>query len=128
MPQTAPQAPATTGFEDRTMVPILSMVAFTVLAQAVYAVLPLLVGATVEQLGFTAQQAGLIGAADMFGATVSALISSLIISRGRWRGILYVGLLILMVADAFSGLAHHFPSLLCSRVVAGLGEGIVLTI
>jgi predicted MFS family arabinose efflux permease len=120
--------PATTGFDERTIVPILSMVAFTVLAQAVYAVLPLLVGATVERLDFTAQQAGLIGAADMFGATISALIISLIISRGRWRLVLNAGLFILVVADVSSGLAQHFSSLLISRVVAGVGEGIVLTI
>lgn len=110
------------------MVPIIAMVSFAVLSEAVYAVLPLLVGATVDRLGFTSTQAGLIGAADMFGATASALIISLILARGGWRSLMFGGLALLAVADACSGLAQHFPSLLISRIVAGLGEGTVLTI
>jgi MFS transporter, DHA1 family, inner membrane transport protein len=105
-----------------------AMVIFYVLASAVFAVLPLLVGATVELLGFTAEQAGFIGGADMFGAAASALCVSFIVPRGRWRLLIISGVLILTVADAFSGLAKHFPALLLDRIVAGLGEGIVLTI
>jgi DHA1 family inner membrane transport protein len=114
--------------DTRDTLPILAMVVFYVLASAVFAVLPLLVGATVELLGFTAKQAGLIGGADMFGATVSGLCVSFIVPRGKWRLLIISGVLILMVADAFSGLAQHFPSLLLSRIAAGLGEGVVLTI
>jgi len=128
MRRAALRAASTTGLEDRTMLPIISMVIFTVLAEAVFAVLPLLVGATIERLGFTAKQAGLIGAADMFGGTVSALFVSFILSRGKWRFVLLSGIFILTVADASSGLAQHFPALLLSRIVAGLGEGVVLTI
>lgn len=114
--------------EDRGTLPIVAMVIFYVLSAAVFGVLPLLVGATVELSGFTAKQAGLIGGADMLGATVSALYVSLIVPRGRWRFLIISGILILTVADALSGLARHFPALLLSRIVAGLGEGAVLTI
>ena len=115
-----------TGNKDT--LPIAAMVVFYVLASAAFAVLPLLVGATVELLGFTAKQAGLIGGADMFGATISALCVSFIIPRGKWRLLIIWGVLILTVADAFSGLAQLFPALLLGRFVAGLGEGMVLTI
>lgn len=114
--------------DTRGALPILAMVIFYVLASAVFAVLPLLVGATVELLGFTAKQAGWIGGADMFGGTVSALCVSFIVPRGKWRLLIVSGIVILTVADVFSGLAQHFPSLLLSRIVAGLGEGVVLTI
>jgi MFS transporter, DHA1 family, inner membrane transport protein len=114
--------------DTRATLPILAMVIFYVLASAVFAVLPLLVGATVELLGFTAKQAGLIGGADMFGGTVSALCVSFIVPRGKWRLLIISGILILTAADAYSGLAQTFPSLLMSRIVAGLGEGLVLTI
>ncbi len=114
--------------EERATLPIVAMVVFYVLSSAVFAVLPLLVGATVEFSGFTASQAGLIGGADMFGATISALCVSLIVPRGRWRLLILIGLVILTLADALSGLAQQFPALLVCRIVAGLGGGIVLTI
>jgi len=104
------------------------MVLLYVLGGSVFAVLPLLVGATVELLGFSGKQAGLIGAADMLGATLSALCVSLIVPRGRWRLLIYSGLLLLMLANALAGLAQHFSALLLSRLVGGLGEGVVLTI
>lgn len=107
---------------------IAAMVLLYVLGGSVFAVLPLLVGATVELLGFSGKQAGLIGAADMLGATLSALCVSLIVPRGRWRLLIYSGLLLLMLANALAGLAQHFSALLLSRLVGGLGEGVVLTI
>jgi predicted MFS family arabinose efflux permease len=110
------------------MVALSSMVIFAVLSQAVYAVLPLLVGATIERLHFSTSEAGLIGAADMFGSTVSALVISAILSRGRWRLILICGIVVLTVADALSGMTRDFSLLLISRIIAGLGEGTVLTV
>jgi MFS transporter, DHA1 family, inner membrane transport protein len=107
---------------------IVSMVLLYVLGGSVFAVLPLLVGATVELLGFSGRQAGLIGGADMFGATLSALGVSLVVPRGRWRLLIYSGLLCLTLANVAAGLAQHFPALLLSRFVGGLGEGVVLTI
>jgi predicted MFS family arabinose efflux permease len=114
--------------EDRTTLPIVAMVIFYVLSLAIYAVLPLLVGATVELWGFTAKQAGLIGGADMLGAAVSALCVSFMVPRGRWRLLILCGSLVATVADALSGLTGQFLALLLSRIVAGVGEGVVVTI
>lgn len=116
------------GLKDRTLLPIISMIAFTVLSAAVFVVLPLLVGATIEGLGFTAQQGGLIAAADMLGASVAALVVSFIITRGHWRSVMISGICILTVADALSGLAQHFTPLFFTRIAAGLGEGVLLSI
>ncbi len=107
---------------------IVAMVLLYVVGGSVFAILPLMVGAGVEQLGFTGKQAGLFGGADMLGATLSALWVSLIVPRGRWRLLTYSGLIVLALANALSGLAHSFFPLLLGRLVGGLGEGIVLTI
>jgi MFS family permease len=112
---------------DRTL-SIASMVTFSVLAGAVFAVLPMLVGATVEVLGFSAKQASLIAAADMLGACVSALAVASIISRGHWRFFLFGGLCCLTVANALSGLMLTFAWLFIWRVLAGLGEGALLVV
>lgn len=107
---------------------ISAMIVFYVLGGAVFAILPFLVGATVGLLGLTTRQAGLIGGADMFGATLSALAVSLIVSGGRWRWIVLSGLLALGLANAASGVAQSFPALLMDRLIAGVGEGMILTI
>jgi len=117
-----------TGHEDETLLPIVSMVAFTVLAAAVFVVLPLLVGAMVDGLGFTAKQAGIIAAADMFGASVSAVGVSVIIPRGNWRFVLIAAISILTIANGISGLTQHFAPLCFSRIIAGLGEGALLSV
>jgi predicted MFS family arabinose efflux permease len=104
------------------------MIVFYVVGGSVLAILPLLVGATVGLLGLTTRQAGLIGGADMFGATLSALGVSLLVARGRWRSWVVSGLLALAAANALSGLAQGFYTLLVERLIAGLGEGVVLTI
>jgi MFS transporter, DHA1 family, inner membrane transport protein len=116
------------GIDKGPILPIASMVIFSVLSAAVFLTLPLLVGAMVDLLGLSTAQAGLIAAADMLGATVSALFLSFVISRGRWRAILVSGICLLTIADAASGFVQHFLPLFLCRIVAGLGEGILLTI
>jgi predicted MFS family arabinose efflux permease len=103
------------------------MVVFSILAGAVLLVLPMLVGGFVEQLGLTAKQAGLLGAADMSGGTAAAFGVSFLVRRGHWRGILASGICLAFVADALSGLVHGFPVLFMLRILAGLGEGIFFT-
>jgi MFS transporter, DHA1 family, inner membrane transport protein len=105
-----------------------AMIIFYVLGGSVFAILPLLVGATVGMLSFTSRQAGLIGGADMLGATLSALCVSLAVARGRWRLLVYLGVLVLAVANVLSGLTASFTALLVDRLIAGLGEGMIVTI
>jgi predicted MFS family arabinose efflux permease len=104
------------------------MVVFTVLAAAVYVALPMLVGALIEALGLTARQAGLIAAADMLGAGVSAFLAALLISSARWRVVLLAGICFMTMGNVLSGMTSHFEALFAYRVCAGLGEGLLLSI
>jgi MFS family permease len=110
------------------LIQTVAMVVFTVLAAAVYVALPMVVGALIQALGLTPQQAGLIAAADMLGAGVSALIASLFISSGHWRAVLFVGICLLTIGNVLSGTTSQFAVLFGYRVCAGLGEGILLSI
>jgi predicted MFS family arabinose efflux permease len=114
--------------EDQSILPITAMVVMTVLAAAVFVVLPLLVGAIVEGLGFTAKQAGLFAGADMLGASVSALGISFIIPHGKWRVLLALAITILAIADTLSGLTNSVLTLIFLRVAGGVGEGMLLAI
>jgi predicted MFS family arabinose efflux permease len=115
------------GGQDRPIQTV-AMVTFTVLAAAVYVALPMVVGALIQALGFTAQQAGLIAAADMLGAGVSALIGSLLISSGHWRNLLLAGICLLTLGNILSGTTAQFAVLFGYRICAGLGEGILMSI
>jgi predicted MFS family arabinose efflux permease len=114
--------------QEKATLPIVAMVTFSVLAAEIFVVLPLLVGALVDLLGLTASQAGLVAGADMLGACISALGVSFIIPKGRWKLLLVCGIALLTLANAVSGLLHGFSALFCTRVVAGLGEGVLLAI
>ena len=103
------------------------MITFSVLSASILDVLPLLVGAMVDLLGLTAKQAGYVAAADMLGASIAALSVSVIIPRGHWRLLLIIGCSLLTVANAVSGLAPGFETLLVLRLLGGVGEGILLS-
>lgn len=105
-----------------------SMVFFSVLAGAVFAVLPLFVGTLIDLVGLTPAQAGWVAAAEMLGASIAALGASLIISLGNWRAILTLGTVALATADAVTPVAHHFPLLFAIRLLGGVGEGVLLAI
>jgi predicted MFS family arabinose efflux permease len=112
----------------RPILSVIGMIAVSVLGVAVLGVLPVLVGAVIQNLGFTESQAGMIAAADMLGASVAALGVSAIISRVSWRRILIIGIGILTMADVLSAFTRGFQPLLAIRIIAGLGEGIMLAI
>lgn len=115
------------GAYDPVMAPTAAVV-FTVMAVAVLAALPLMVGALIERLGFNEEQAGWIAAADMLGASVSALVASLILARSHWQTMLWIGVYLLTIADVLSGLTHNFAMLFSCRIGGGLGEGLLLAI
>jgi predicted MFS family arabinose efflux permease len=104
------------------------MVMFTVLGGAVYLALPMLVGALVDGLHFTPQQAGFVAAGGMLGASISALLVSLVVSRGRWRRLLLCATALLVITDGLLGLIQSFPLFLALRLAGGLGEGVMIAI
>jgi predicted MFS family arabinose efflux permease len=90
--------------------------------------LPMLVGETADRLGLTESQAGIFAAADMGGASVSAFVVSLNLSRLRWRMTLLVALCVLAMANTVSGITTSYGTLLGFRVIAGLAEGVLTSI
>lgn len=107
---------------------VFAMVAFTVIAAAVYVALPMIVDAAVRALGVTEQQAGFVAAADMLGACVASILVSIMMSRWRWRRMLVAGIAFLAVFDVLSGLSQSYVALLVYRFAAGIGEGTLLAV
>ena len=107
---------------------VVTIIFLATLAAAVYVVLPVLVGAMIDTLGLTPNEAGIIAAADMLGAFISVFCISFVIARVKWRVLLLGGIGVLTAADVLSGFAHSYFALLLFRVLAGLGEGALLAV
>ncbi len=88
---------------------------------------PLLVGAYVTSLGFSAQQAGYLIAAELIGAALSTFSTLLIVGRLNWHKILYVSIGIIITAYVISIGLTSFEMLLPTRFISGLALGTVMT-
>ena len=82
-----------------------------------------IVDGLVTGLHFSTTEAGMVGAANIYGASVGALVAVFIVRRVRWRLALALLLSVLVVIDLLS-LAIHEPMLLVAvRALHGLVGG-----
>lgn len=87
-----------------------------------------IVDGLVTGLGFTNPQAGTVGAANIYGASVGSFVAVLLVRRLRWRPALFVLLSLLLVLDLGS-LAIREPGLLTAvRALHGLVGGLAVGI
>lgn len=88
---------------------------------------PILVGAYVETIGLTEQNAGLVFSLEMFGFTCGAIAMFAALSRDR-RQILMLALAIMTVANALSTVVETSILLAACRFVTGIGSGMLMTL
>ncbi len=88
---------------------------------------PLLVGAYVVDLGFSAQQAGYLIAVELSGAALSTFSTLFLVGRVDWRKILYSSISIIIAAYLVSCLLTSITLLLPIRFFSGLALGTVMT-
>lgn len=87
-----------------------------------------IVDGLVTGLGFTNPQAGTVGAANIYGASVGSFVAVLLVRRVRWRPALFALLSLLLLMDLGS-LAIREPSLLTAvRALHGLVGGLAVGI
>jgi predicted MFS family arabinose efflux permease len=86
---------------------------------------PLIVGALIDDYGFSARQAGLVAGVEMLGIGSAALfVVSMAAARNR-RAIIATGA-VFGIVGCFAPLASHtFEALVCFRLLAGLGSGLI---
>ncbi|MGY1458002.1 MULTISPECIES: MFS transporter [unclassified Luteimonas] len=87
-----------------------------------------IVDGLVMGLGFTNPQAGTVGAANIYGASVGSFLAVLLVRRLRWRPALFALLSVLLLLDLGS-LAIREPGLLTAmRALHGLVGGLAVGI
>src|SRR3546814_17420648 len=87
-----------------------------------------IVDGLITGLGFSNAQAGTVGAANIYGASVGSLLAVLLVRRLRWRPALFALLALLLLLDLGS-LAIRNPDMLTAMralhgVVGGMAVGI----
>lgn len=91
-------------------------------------ILPVIVGALVDYVDFSIQQASYIASADMFGLGVGTLAWSKFILTSNWRKFALLSAVLLFTGNAFCAINETFIAVAISRFVAGVGAGLMLTI
>lgn len=91
-------------------------------------ILPVIVGALVDYVDFSIQQASYIASADMFGLGVGTLAWSKFILTSNWRKFALLSAVLLFTGNAFCAINETFITVAISRFVAGIGAGLMLTI
>jgi MFS family permease len=106
---------------------ILSVVVGSAVALLVLLTGPILVGAYVEILGLSEQNAGLVFSAEMFGFTAGAIAMFMALSTSE-RRILIFAVTIMVVGNALSMVIDAPQLLAACRFLTGIGSGMLMTL
>lgn len=87
--------------------------------------MPIIVGALVDQIGFTEEQVGYIASADVGGLFAASVLTALLITRHNRRQIAAVGIMLAFASNLASTRYQSFEALLPLRFLAGAGGGAV---
>jgi len=107
---------------------ILAAVIISIVGNAVFIGMPMLVGSLADTLGFDDQQLGWLASADLMGIFVASIAASLLVNRVNRQLLVYVGITVAILANFSSTIFHNFDSLFIIRIIAGLGEGMCYSV
>lgn len=107
---------------------ILAAVIISIVGNAVFIGMPMLVGSLADTLGFDDQQLGWLASADLMGIFVASIIASLLVNRVNRQLLVYIGITVAIIANFSSTIFHDFNTLFIIRIIAGLGEGICYSV
>jgi predicted MFS family arabinose efflux permease len=103
------------------------MLAFLATAGLFYVnILAALVDGLMHGLGFSSEQAGMVGATNVYGAAMGVLAAAFIAHRLAWRPVCLALLLTLILLDGISMLAHSPLILTGLRAADGLAGGFLV--
>jgi predicted MFS family arabinose efflux permease len=99
--------------------------ALGLLATAVAAILPVLVGVWQKQAGLQVDQAGFVAAMELFAQVVGTGLFLWASPRWTLRTIAVVGLGVMVIGNIATALSADFTSLILARAIAGAGSGVI---
>ena len=100
-------------------------VGLSIIAYAGFLGMPMIVGMLVDQLGFTAPEAGYIASAELSGIFVASIVTSAIVNKVNRRWIMVAGLAFCIVGNVGSYAIQDFVPMLVTRFATGVSAGSV---
>lgn len=105
-----------------------AMVAFSIIGNTPLAAQPMVIGALVDLLGLSQQQAGLVASAELAGLSVGILAMLPLMRRERRMQFGLFSVLTLLLATGLTALQPGFGPLLAVRFCAGIGAAAAFSI
>jgi predicted MFS family arabinose efflux permease len=107
---------------------IVACVGMAILGFSLFMGMPILVGALVDDFGFSEEQVGYLASADLGGMFVASLITSLLVTRVNRRMLASAGIAAAILCNLLSLNENAFQNLLPIRFLAGTGAGLAYAI
>lgn len=93
-----------------------------------FSIVPLMVGAMVDQLGFETGSTGYVISAEIAGISLANVAGFFWVNRLPWRRTVRTLLCLLIVANLISAMITGYQNLIIARALCGLVEGSVLAL
>jgi len=103
---------------------IAAAVIISIVGNAVFIGMPMLVGAMAESFGFDEQQLGWLASADLSGVFVASIATSLLLNKVNRQWLALLGIIISIAANYISTTITTFEPLVAIRILSGIGGGI----
>lgn len=103
---------------------IAAAIIISIVGNAVFIGMPMLVGAMAESLGFNEQQLGWLASADLFGIFVASIATSWLLNRINRQRLALFGITLAIITNYLSTTITNFEPLVGVRVLSGIGGGI----
>lgn len=107
---------------------IVACVGMAILGFSLFMGMPILVGALVDDFGFSEEQVGYLASADLGGMFVASLVTSLLVTRVNRRMLASAGIAVAILCNVLSLNENAFQNLLPIRFLAGTGAGLAYAI
>lgn len=126
MTATAATSPA--GRQDFSLLQMSALVFVVCTGFSSQMVMPLWIGAIIDDYGFSRSAAGAIGAAEMAVVAIVSFVMAIQVHRFNVRRTVLVGLACLICGNFIAAFMQDASSLTAARILVGCGKGIVVTI
>jgi len=107
---------------------IIAAVIISIVGNAVFIGMPMLVGSLADTLGFNEQQLGWLASADLMGIFVASIAASLLVNRVNRQLLVYIGITVAILANFSSTIFHDFNTLFTIRIISGIGGGLCYSV
>jgi MFS transporter, DHA1 family, inner membrane transport protein len=96
-----------------------------ILATAVGAILPVLVGVWQKQAGLQVDEAGYVAATELFAQVAGTALYLWAAPRRTLRSLAAIGLGVMALGNIATAASHNFAALLVARTIGGTGGGLI---